>query len=238
MVRSNMNKKKNVTIFCDYFGNGGIEKVIQYIQDKINHEKYNINVLCTINNSQIYEFKGISMSKLKTANPFYRFIKTCLNIKKYTKNTEIIHINIHSPIGLFYAFLLKKENKQIIVHAHNCGFDKNYLKYKNIIASIFKFLFLDKQNIYIACSVQAASFCFGKRIKANIIKNEIIDNEISYNPLIRERMRKEYKIQPGEIVIGNIGRFTEQKNQSFVIDIVNALYNEGIDVKTLRQNFS
>ena len=43
-----MNNKKKVIMFCEYFGNGGIEKILSYINENLNKEKYSTQIICTI----------------------------------------------------------------------------------------------------------------------------------------------------------------------------------------------
>lgn len=215
---------KKVAIFCDYYGDGGIEKVVNDIYNNLKDE-YKVDIITTIYNSNIYK-KPITISKSKTKNPIYRFIKTTLNIKKYTKKYDIIHLNIHSPIELFYASLIK--NKKIIIHSHNSGFDKDYLKIKTTISKIFKKLFLKQQYTYIACSKDSYLFTYNKTIKCKIIPNKITN--YPFNIIKRNEMRNKYNIKD-EIVIGHIGRFEEQKNHEFIIKVFkefNKIYNNSL----------
>lgn len=211
--------KKKVIIFCDYFGNGGIERVAQYIKNNINKDKYIVEILSTIYDSQIYNEEVIQITNAKNRNPIYRFIKTITNIRKFTADADIVHINMHSPIGLFYAFLLKKRVNKIIVHAHNSNFDRDFLKIKLLISNIFKFLFNSSQYVYIACSKQASQFCFGEKVKSKILHNELDIERYIFNEKKRKETRLKYNIKDNEIVVGNIGRLSKQKNQGFLIDI-------------------
>ena len=141
------------------------------------------------------------------------------NIKKYTANSDIVNFNIHSPIGLFYAFLIKNTEKKIVIYAHNSNFDNNILKLKTIIGNIFKFMFSSKKYTYIACSDQAAQFCFRKKTKHEIVKSEIDGEKYLYNIDKRKEVREKYNINEEDIVIGNIGRLCKQKNQEFLIKV-------------------
>ena len=211
--------KKKLVIFCDYFGNGGIEKISTYIKNNIDKKIFSSQILCTINDSQIYNDKVYSISNKKYKNPIYRFIKTSLNIKKFTKDSDIVNINIHSPIELFYAFLIRNISSKIVVYAHNSDFDNNYLGIKTLIAYVFRYIFCSNDYTYIACSKESAEFCFKKNTKYDIIKNEIDSKKYLYNENRREEIRKKYCIDKKDIVIGNIGRLSKQKNQTFLIKI-------------------
>ncbi len=211
--------KKRLIIFCDYFGNGGIEKISTYIKENIDKNSFKTEILCTIKNSQIYSENVISMSRKKYKNPIYRFIKTSFNIKKYTKNTDIVNVNIHSPVGLFYAFLLRNSSSKVVVYAHNSNFDNDIFKFKKIIATVFKYLFCSRKYTYIACSKDAAEFCFKKNTRYDVIKGEIDRKRFLYNEEKRKIIREKYNIDENTIVIGNVGRLSKQKNQQFLVRI-------------------
>jgi len=207
-----------VVIFCEYYGNGGIEKVSNEIK-KILEKRNDVSILCTIFNSKIYD-KCKTISKWESKNTLYRFIKTILNIKKYTNEYDIVHINIHSSIGLWYALFTSK-NKKIIIHAHNSNFDKNYLKIKTILNKISKKILCNKKYTYIACSKEAASFCFDKKTQYTIIENELY-NDFEYDENKRKELRNKYELGKN-FVIGHVGRFEKQKNHIFLVNIFKEL---------------
>ncbi len=208
---------KKVVIFCDYFGNGGIEQVITNIKDNIDKNKYDVSLLTTIYNSQ-KNCECFRMSKRKITNPIYRFLVTIFNIRSYTKDSDIVHINLHNSIDLLYACLIDK-HKRVIVHAHNSNFQKDRFYIRKVINNIFKFLFNRKRFIYVACSDRAGYFCFGKKVNYQIIRNDFNGKRFLYNKTKRIEIRKKYNISDKTFVIGHIGRFVEQKNHYFLINI-------------------
>ena len=75
---------------------------------------------------------------------------------------------------------------------------------------------------YAACSEYAGRWCFGKRVvrngKLHVIKNAIDLEKFSYADSVRTHVRAE-ESWDGKFVIGHAGRFTEQKNHRFVVEI-------------------
>lgn len=207
---------KNVIIFCDYFGNGGIEKVSLKMKEILS-STYNVSILTTIFNSNLLVDCKI-ISKFKTLNPIYRFFVTLFNIKKYTKNADIVHINMHSSINLLYACMISKK-KTVFVHAHNSEFKNNKFMIKTFFNFVFKMLFLRKRFKYISCSKKASDFCFGKKVNSKIIYNNYDGNKYIFNNIIRKKMRGKYHLDDDCIVLGHVGRFSIQKNHKFLIDI-------------------
>lgn len=87
------------------------------------------------------------------------------------------------------------------------------------------FLFMPKffSNVKIAPSVVAAEYMFGEKCvnkgKVNLLHNAIDLSLFKYNEKWRNDIRTELKIQNNDIVIGHIGRFNQQKNHKFLLNI-------------------
>jgi len=211
---------KKVCIFLDYYGYGGIEKVINDIYYNFN-DKYEIDLLsfCSINNSD----KVIHLLNKEYKNFFIRNILGIFKIKRHFKNKkyDIIHINCYNSFGYIYAFLFKKYCKKIIIHGHNSSIDKDSLNVKRFINFMIKKIF--KSNcITITPSDDVNDFCFEN--KNNILLPNGIDYKKYYfNNNYRNYYRKMFNIKDNEIVIGMIGRFEKQKNYEFAIEIFKKL---------------
>lgn len=72
---------------------------------------------------------------------------------------------------------------------------------------------------HFACSKVAGKWLYGKHKEFIILKNGIITQKFKYDKNIRKLKRKELGIPEDAFVVGNVGRFTEQKNQRRLIDI-------------------
>ena len=119
---------------------------------------------------------------------------------------------------MVYAYIAQKIGiKNVIVHAHNNGIDNDKLKIKLMLHTICKKIFSKYANNYIACSKEAADFCFiiPKNKTLIIINNGIDTEKFQYSKEIRKQYRKNLNIEEN-FVIGNV---VEQKNHEFLIDI-------------------
>ncbi len=147
-------------------------------------------------------------------------------IKELSNNHyDVIHIQSGSIFTLINASKIAKKNniKRIIVHSH-CAGGKG-LKYK-----LIKFI-SDKKlskfaDTFFACSKLAAECKFSSNIiKSNnytIINNGISTSNFSFNESIRNQYRKKFNIED-KLVILNVGRFSLQKNHSFILLIAKEL---------------
>ncbi|GKX31758.1 glycosyl transferase family 1 [Vallitalea longa] len=131
-------------------------------------------------------------------------------------------VHVHSAnIGVFNFVQAKKHGiNYLIVHSHNTKYSDKKL---NSIRNFFMQIPLKKMaNIYFACSKKAGKFLFGKnnidKGKVYIANNAINAEKFRYNKSIREKTRKKLGIQ-NKLVLGHVGRFNNQKNHDFLIDI-------------------
>ena len=93
---------------------------------------------------------------------------------------------------------------------------------KNILKNILKPFSKMFSTHFMANGEECGKWQFGNKLyeegKIKIFKSIINTKVNAYNPELREKTRKEYNID-NNLVIGHIGRLTEQKNTLFLIDI-------------------
>jgi glycosyltransferase involved in cell wall biosynthesis len=138
---------------------------------------------------------------------YYKFIKE-------HKEYKIIHchINHRGFIVLFIGRLLKLPVR--IAHAHTGQILGEAV---SISKKITSYLFPIFANYYAAGSIEAGHSQFGSR-KFDVWHYAIDVDKFRFSLTDRNRVRKELDIE-NLYVIGNVGRFQNQKNQSFVLDI-------------------
>lgn len=220
--------KKNVVFYTDRWSSGGIESFIVNIVSGLDKEKFSPMILVAQKESNVFDRKleenGCKMQTILNRsykNPWKRIFA---NLKRFRKKIECIdidciHINIYNGIGLIYAYLAKKAGiTDVIVHAHNSGISKDLFGIKNILHKISIFFFAKYPTKYLACSQVSADFCFGKNKKYTLINNGIDVDSFSFDKTIREEYRKKFGAQDC-LIIGNVGRFVQQKNQLFLLDV-------------------
>ena len=211
---------KKILMFQDYFNNGGIEKVILDVKKHIDKE-YKIDVLSLVNRSD----KNIISLLDKDYRRFFR--RTILGLKKYKKylkthQYDVIHIHCYNAFGLVYAKIANKYCKNIIVHAHGCSTNNDLFRIKRVINNIIRLIYKSDKYTYISVSNETNKFCFNNK-KTIILPNGIDYKEYSFDNKIRKEYRNKLNVDDNVIVLGNIGRFSKQKNQSFLIDIFNEI---------------
>jgi glycosyltransferase involved in cell wall biosynthesis len=149
----------------------------------------------------------------------------CLSLSKLLKENEydIIHIHKNSAADLSLLTIAKSLSKaKIIVHSHNTMPARpNALR--KTLHIINRPVLRRLADYYFACSDVAAEWLYSsefvKKNNVEIVKNGIITKDYTYSPNKREQIRSELGLK-NKFVIGNVGRFTPQKNHKFLIDIL------------------
>ena len=97
------------------------------------------------------------------------------------------------------------------------------------MGNMFKPLLKKYATDYFACSKLAGEWLFGKENvengKVKIIHNAVDYQKFKMNEEVRNSIRKELNIED-KLVIGHVGRFTNQKNHTFLIDIFNEIHKK------------
>lgn len=147
---------------------------------------------------------------------------------------DVVHIHAGSITTMVYGALAARiaKVKKIIVHSHCAGI-------KTFKHSLVKVAAMPLMAVcptkYCACSQLAGEFKFSKSIqkKMLLVNNGIDLNKFKYVPQMREHMRKTLGIEKNTILLGHVGRFSDQKNHPFLIDVFECFHKSYPDSKLL-----
>lgn len=203
---------------------GGIESLLTNVYANIDRTKYQFDFIATADKPYQNKLKKMGgnvylVPPIKQSISYIRHFNQILN-----NNYDIIHFHKNSAANIFPVLLAKHHftHPKIIIHSHNTSPSMNNVGL--LILHKLNRPFLNKiADKKVACARAAASWMFGKKNNAQIINNGINIDKFTYSYKARNLIRKELHISPDTFVLGNVGRFSEQKNQSFLIDIFNAL---------------
>lgn len=199
---------------------GGTQTLLMNIYRNIDRTKVQFDFLVHYQQEQFYDKEILELGgriyKL-TVREDYNFIKYNSQLKKFFKEHKeykVIHGHMYT-LGIFYLHAAKKNGIPTrIAHSHNNASEKNLKWYlKKIMAQLFK---LDATELF-ACSEEAGRYLFGNS-KFTVLKNAIDTNKFIMPMSSRETVRNELKVD-NRFVIGHVGRFQQQKNHKFIVDI-------------------
>ena len=232
---------KHIVIFNSHWCSGGAESMITNLIAAMDKSDLKFTILVTqketdlfdeiLNQNQIH-FKTILDKSV--SNPIFRTLKNGRKIKKEFKalNIDVLHINCSNASGLKYAKIAKKLGiPKVIVHSHNAKIEKDILGLKTWIHNHWKRKYSKYPDVYIACSNLAFEFMFSKSYASQkiILKNGVDTYKLKFNKIIRDEIRKSFNIHDDVIVLGHVGRYVEQKNHKFLIDVLKELRQKGIN---------
>ena len=182
-------------------------KIFIYTPGKVINNFFSKNV--TIVEGKIKKRKISYYSELK---------KNLMNV--VFENIDIVHLNssnVHFA-NIIVNYFYKKS--KIITHSHNEIRYKGNFIYKSIIRKK-KNNIVKKSNVLLACSKAAGISMFLNK-KFDVIMNPFDYTKYIYNKRKRELFRKKYSLE-NKIVLGHIGAFNNQKNQIFLIKLLQNL---------------
>ncbi len=226
-------------MFCVIQKNGvmdGIESFIMNIYRNLDLNKINFYILSSQDITQMYdeEIKRLGGKRDITIEEIYKspIMRTLKNLTVFNKKIkerkyDVIHLNICHGVAMIYAYMAKKAGiKKVIIHSHSTGIGKKSRKIKRIAHIICKYIFEKYATEYLACSDKAAEWLFTRKNLKNvkIIPNGINVEKFLFNKEYREEIRKDLNISNQQLIIGNVGRLSEEKNQAYLIDIFKEIY--------------
>lgn len=221
---------KVLELFGEPFAFGGQEAYIINVLQHIDMTDLQIDFLTPYsvdneNYKKIIEEKG---GKITAFNlPFnpggLRFsIKKPLNRFLKENHYDVVHIHSGSisVLALCSAIAKKHHVKKIIVHSHSAGEKKTL---KNTVTRLAAMPILAHcPTDYCACSVLAGEWKYSRRIvnkKLRILNNGVDLNKFAYNAAKGKEIRQKWGISDESFVVGNVGRFCYEKNQSFLVNV-------------------
>lgn len=218
---------------------GGVEAVIYNHFSHMDLDKFEVHVIS--NSPSIEEcendFKelGCIIHVLpERRKDFIGNLKQTIHIfKKYKFDVLHVHMNLNC---FYHTFLGKICGIPIrIAHAHLVEYPKSPIK--KAIDGVKKRLTRWTANRYFACGKSAATYLFGaKNVNQEnvyILNNAISVSNFSYDEAMRNKIREELGISDSTLVLGHIGRFTEQKNHDFLIEIFSEVVRKTDDTLLL-----
>lgn len=210
---------------------GGVESVVMNYYRNIDRAKIQFDFICDDDSTNIpYEEIESLGGKVILIPPYQKVFKYHKELKRVLKegNYKIVHSHI-STMSLFSLYAAKCAGVKIrIAHSHSTTNKKE--KKKNMLKQVLRPFSKVFSTHYIGCSELAGRWLFGNKTfdKGNVyILNNAIDLDLfKYDESIRIKKRNELKINDNTIVIGHLGRFVEQKNHRFLIDIFNEFHKK------------
>lgn len=207
---------------------GGAETMLMNYYRNINREKVQFDFLLTFQGKSDYEEEILSMGgRIFHITPLTLSTmgKYCSDIKKFLKahpEYQVIHAHTSSK-SVFALDIGKRCGVPVrISHSHNMFLGNGRFSPKEILRKLLREPLKKVSTHNFACSKDAAIWLYGEEYwndgKVKVLPNAINVTNFSYNIDVRNAYRKEFGLEDA-FVVGHVGRFQEQKNHTFLLDI-------------------
>lgn len=210
---------------------GGVESVVMNYYRHIDRTKIQFDFICDEDSTNIpYEEIKKLGGKVILVPPYqkvFKYQKELIRIFK-ENNYKIVHSHINT-LSVFPLRAAKKANVPVrIAHSHSTTNKKEWKK--NLLKQILRPFSKVYATDYMCCSELAGRWLFGNKEYDNgnvyLLNNAIDLDKFKYDEEKRKEKRKELNIEDSTLVIGHVGRFVEQKNHRFLIDIFNEVHKQ------------
>ena len=212
---------------------GGAETFLMKMYRSIDRSKYQMDFCINTNNECFYEDEIKNLggkiyripAKSQSIKSFKNGLSDCIKSGNYKCVLRITS----SAMGFMDLRIAKKAGACICIarssNASGCGTFKSLLAHK-----FGKLLYSKYVDAKIAPSDLAAKYTFGKKAyqrgEVHILHNALDLNVYKFGEQARNNIRKEFSIDDNVTIIGHIGRFNQQKNHFFLLDVFNEIHKQ------------
>lgn len=217
----------------------GTETLLMNFYRNVNRSKVQFDFAVSATEKCDYDDEIISLGGRIIHYPRYRlscdgkYRKWWNNFFSAHSEYHIVHGHIGSTAAI-YLKIAKRYGCFTIAHSHSI---KSKISVKSIAYQIYAYPTRFIANQFFGCSRQALIDRYGKKVakspNARIVNNAIDSEKYIFNFEMREKIRKEYKIDRQQLVIGTVGRLSPLKNPYEIIRICETLKKRGLKFKFL-----
>lgn len=227
-----MSNPKRVLHFQGRMGRGGAESFMMNAFRRIDKNKYLFDFVIYEDYADVTpyhdEIHRLGGKIYVVPNPNKNIVKYIQAVKRLFKENEfdIVHNEIFFGGGINLWLAKNAGIEKRIAHSHATTDGKgNEIPY-SIVRPIFNKMLMDNSTEYLACSYEAGLGLFGEQKEFTVVPNGI-DLEL-YSPKeeVITEVRRELNIPLDSFILGHIGRFEEQKNHVFLLDIFKEVLNK------------
>jgi len=206
---------------------GGAETMIMNLYRHIDRSKVQFDFVENSSEPAVFDEEILSLGGRIYRCPHYNgknhftYVKWWNDFfKAHPKEYPIVHGHLGSTAAI-YLSIAKKYGAYAIAHSHNTNAEKSLQQW---LFNVFSYPTRHIADYFFACSSEAAFDRFGRKVAGNhqlcsVLKNAIDTESFRFSAAERNAIRGELDISEDAFVIGHIGRFAEQKNHQFIVEI-------------------
>lgn len=216
-----------VAVIMGKMHSGGKKNLVMEYYRNIDRTKVQFDFICDRDSNAIPKKEIESLGgKVYIVEPYQHLLKNMKETYNILKknNYDIVH-GYNNTINVFAMYVAKKAGVGVRIN-ESISMASDQGDWKNIFKSIFKPMNKFFATHFMANGMECGIWQFGEEAyksgKVKIFKTVINADKNEYDIALRNKTRKAFNIID-DLVIGHIGRLTEQKNTLFLIDIFNEI---------------
>lgn len=207
---------------------GGIETWLMHILRHIDRDRFQMDFLVHTTKPCAYddEIRALGSQIIPCLSPSkpWLYARNFKRILREKGPYDVIHSHVHHFSGYVLRLAKQLGIHTCIAHSHNdtSAVEERALWYRRGYLTLTKMWIAHYASLGLGCSRKAAANLFGLDWQSDP-RWQILYYGINLNPL-RDRidpvaLRSELGIPSDAFVIGHVGRFAEQKNHLFLLEI-------------------
>ncbi len=207
---------------------GGVETWLMHVLRHIDRERFRMDFLVHTTRPCAYDEEIQKLGSkiipcLETSRP-WRYARNFHRALSEHGPYDVVHSHVHHFSG-FVVYLAHRAGVPVrITHSHNDTSlnDGRATTFRSGYLRLMEHLIRKHATTGIACSRKAAESLYGTAWQNDSRWKVVycgIDLEPFRQPVDRAEVRRELNIPEDAFVLGHVGRFHEQKNHTFLIDI-------------------
>ncbi|MEK3881801.1 glycosyltransferase family 1 protein [Paenibacillus sp. PL2-23] len=168
------------------------------------------------------------MPNIRPGN-YRRYFRMLDRFFEERRDYRVVHSHMNENSGFVLRAAKKAGVPCRIIHSHLSDLK---LDYKFPFRIYARLAIKDNPSDYFACSARAGEWLFGRKRENSreviVLQNAVNTEEFAFNPAVRTEVRAE--LEAGDrLVVGHIGRFNEQKNHKFLLQVFHSLKQDKED---------
>lgn len=201
---------------------GGIESFLYNIYSRIDREQFQFDFVTRYDHpAKERELCALGAHIYKISS-FKRISGYIRDISEIIGDYDIVHIHKNSAANIIPFIMAGKNGRvKVISHSHNTA--PSVSGFATILHNWNKEKLWKLSDEHLACSNLAGEWLYGNDRKYTVIRNGIPTTNYTYNRLNSNKVRDELNIPVTARVLGNVGRFTKQKNQMYLVQMFNEI---------------
>ena len=216
-----------VAVVMGKMHSGGKKNLVMEYYRHIDRSKVQFDFICDADSNAIPrdEIEALG-GRVYVITPYQNIAKNIFEMKRIFKQGHYKIVHAYNNTLNVFAMLAAKQAGVPIRINESISMGSNTGDWKNYIKKILKPFSRSFATHYMANGEVCGRWQFGNELfdqgKVTVFKTVIDTSKHQFEPELRAKTREELGLSDN-LVIGHIGRLTEQKNTLFLIDIFNEI---------------